>query len=104
MPTGQSLIPKNRTYKQHLGHYQIQTNIIGIKKCHGLRHAYAQRRYHELTKLFDPNKKGWLCPIAGGFSSKSLKANQRTIDRKTREIISRELGHSRQSITKIYCG
>ncbi len=99
---GQSLIPKSRTYKQHLNHYQVQTKQMGLSKCHGLRHAYAQRRYHELTQEFDPNKKGWLSPIAGGMPSKSLKANQKNIDRKTREIISRELGHSRRSITKIY--
>jgi hypothetical protein len=104
MPTGQSLIPKSRTYKQHLSHYQIQTNIMGIKKCHGLRHAYAQHRYHELTKEFDPHKKGWRSPIATGATSKPLNTLQKAIDRNVREIISRELGHSRRSITKIYCG
>jgi hypothetical protein len=104
VPTGQSLIPKSKTYKQHLNHYQIQTKQMGLNKCHGLRHAYAQRRYYELTQQFDPNRKGWLSPIAGGICSESLKTHQRSIDRKTREIISRELGHSRRSITKIYCG
>ncbi len=104
VPSGQSLIPKNRTYKQHLSHYQIQTKQMGLNKCHGLRHAYAQRRYHELTQEFDPRKKGWLCPIAGGVTAKSLNASDKAIDRKVREIISRELGHSRRSITKIYCG
>ena len=57
VPAGQSLIPKNRTYKQHLNYCQIQTNIMGIKKCHGLRHAYAKKRYHKLTQKFDPHKK-----------------------------------------------
>lgn len=42
IPTGQSLISSTRTYKQHLGHYQIQTKQMGISKCHGLRHAYTQ--------------------------------------------------------------
>ena len=104
VPSGQSLIPKDRTYKQHLNHYQIQTKQMEIRKCHGLRHAYAQNRYHELTKEFDPHKKGWLCPIARGAASKSLNPLQKAIDRKVREIISREIGHSRRSITKIYCG
>ncbi len=104
VPTGQSLIPKNRTYKQHLSYYQIQTNQMGVRKCHGLRHAYAQRRYHELTQELDPHKKGWLCPIISGTASKPLNALQKTIDCKVREIISRELGHSRRSITNIYCG
>ncbi|PJD91331.1 MAG: integrase [Legionella sp.] len=104
VPPGLSLIPKNRTYKQHLSHYQTQTKQMRLSKCHGLRHAYAQRRYHELTQEFDPHKKGWLCPIAGGTTAKSLNASHKAIDRKVREIISRELGHSRRSITKIYCG
>lgn len=104
VPKGHSLIPKDRTYKQHLNHYQMQTKQIGISNCHGLRHAYAQRRYHELTRQFDCHKKGFLCPIAGGNPTKSLSAYERAIDRKTREIISRELGHSRLAITKIYCG
>ncbi len=32
---------------------------MGLKKCHGLRHAYAQRHYHELTKALDPRKKDY---------------------------------------------
>lgn len=47
---GQSLIPQNKTYKQHLRHYQDQTQKMGLKRCHGLRHAYAQRRYSEITR------------------------------------------------------
>lgn len=49
----ESLIPKERTYKQHLGYYQQQAKLMGVCKLHGLRHAYAQRRYAELTKEFD---------------------------------------------------
>lgn len=101
---GKSLIPKERTYKQHLSHYQVQTKQMGLKKCHGLRHAYAQRRYHELTKMLDPRKKGLLCPLEGGTPSKKLKGLERHLDRKAREILSRELGHSRIAIIRIYCG
>jgi integrase len=104
VPTGQSLIPASRTYKQHLSHYQVQTKQMGIKKCHGLRHAYAQRRYRELTREFDPNNKGLLSPIEGGKSTKLLNSHERSLDYRAREIISRELGHSRLAITKIYCG
>lgn len=104
VPTGQSLIPSTRTYKQHLGHYQIQTKQMEISKCHGLRHAYAQRRYHALTQQYDPKNKGWRCPIDGGPTTKSLNKTDRAIDRKTREILSRELGHSRLAIIQIYCG
>jgi integrase len=101
---GESLIPVSRSYKQHLSHYQIQIKQMGISKCHGLRHAYAQRRYKELTKQLDPQGKGLVCPVAGGKSSKLLTADERELDRKAREILSRLLGHSRLAITKIYCG
>lgn len=104
IPTGHSLIPQDRSYKQHLSHYQQQLKHIGLSRCHGLRHAYAQRRYRELTQQFDPNQKGLICPIDGGMPSKKLKGIEREWDRKAREIISRELGHSRVAITKIYCG
>lgn len=104
VPSGQSLIPKERTYKQHLSHYQLQTKQMGISKCHGLRHAYAQRRYHELTKQFDPLGQGLLCPIEGGRPTKSLSKDKRAIDYRSRMIISNALGHSRLAITKIYLG
>ena len=99
---GQSLIPKERTYKQHLSHYQAQAKAMGVCKLHGLRHAYAQRRYHELTKQLDPHGKGFICPISGGTPTKLLTNDEKMIDRKAREILSRLLGHSRVAITKIY--
>jgi hypothetical protein len=102
VPAGQSLIPKERTYKQHLSHYQVQAKAMGVCKLHGLRHAYAQRRYHELTKQLDPHGKGFICPIAGGTPTKLLTNDEKMIDRKAREILSRLLGHSRVAITKIY--
>ena len=101
---GESLIPVDRTYKQHLSHYQVQTKAMGVSKLHGLRHAYAQRRYHELTHALDPKKQGFTCPLAGGMSSKSLKGIEKDLDRQARMILTRELGHSRINITKIYCG
>jgi site-specific recombinase XerD len=102
VPAGQSLIPKERTYKQHLSHYQVQAKAMGVCKLHGLRHAYAQRRYHELTKQLDPHGKGFICPISGGTPTKLLTNDEKMIDRKAREILSRLLGHSRVAITKIY--
>lgn len=103
IPAGQSLIPKDKTYKQHLSRYQQQLKLIGLSKCHGLRHAYAQRRYRELTQQFDPHHKGLICPIDGGkHSRRRLKGLEREWDRRAREIIARELGHSRSGIIKIY--
>lgn len=47
IPTDHSLIPKEKSYKSHLAHYYQVTKEMGLSKCHGLRHAYAQRRYLE---------------------------------------------------------
>jgi hypothetical protein len=63
VPKNQSLIPKGRTYKQHLNHYQVQTKQMGLNKCHCLRHAYAQRRYYEPTQQLDPKKKDGNLPL-----------------------------------------
>ena len=91
---GQSLIPSDKSYKQQLDHYKALTVKLGLCKLHGLRHAYAQRRYQELTAYFDRNKKGLLPPIAGGRSYKDLSLFEKEIDRRARHIIVRELGHA----------
>ena len=85
----------------------INTSRIGSyfgrdPNLHGLRHAYAQRRYQELTTYFDNDKKGLLAPIAGGKPYKELSLIEKDWDRRARHIIVRELGHSRLNITKIY--
>ena len=91
-----SLIPSSRKYVQQLRIYEGHTLRAGLSKLHGLRHAYAQRRYEELT--------GWKSPAAGGPSSKSLTREQRDQDLGARLIISRELGHEREQITAVYLG
>lgn len=45
-----SLIPDSKSYIQHRYVYDKQLQQIGIRS-HALRHAYAQRRYQELTGL-----------------------------------------------------
>lgn len=104
VPFAQSLIPKERSYKQHLSCYQQQTKLMGIKQCHGLRYAYAQRRYHELTQSLDPKGKGLICPLAGGKAYEKLNSAERKLDIRARSILSRNLGHSRISITRVYLG
>jgi len=91
-----SLIPTERSYIQHLRVYVRQIMNAGLSKMHGLRHAYAQERYLDLT--------GWSCPLAGGPKSKSLSANDRRIDKAARLRISRELGHVREEVLSIYIG
>ena len=91
-----SLIPSNRNYVQQLRVYEGNTLRAGLSQMHGLRHAYAQNRYEELT--------GWKAPASGGPKAKTLTPEQRETDRETRLTISRELGHERVSITAAYCG
>ena len=104
VPSGHSLIPIARSYKQQLSHYEAQAKLMGVCKLHGLRHAYAQRRYHELTLFFDPKKKGLICPIQGGKPYSAMSSAEKIVDRQARLILSRELGHSRINIVKTYCG
>ena len=91
-----SLIPAKLNYVQQLNRYQRQLRNAGLTKLHGLRHAYAQQRYEELT--------GWKSPAAGGPFSKSLTAEQREKDHQVRLIISREMGHEREQVTAVYLG
>ena len=58
-----SLIPEEKTYIQHRYVYEKQLRKLKLRS-HALRHAYAQRRYQELT--------GWLPPIAGGPCTQRL--------------------------------
>jgi hypothetical protein len=76
--------------------YEGNTRRAGLSHMHGLRHAYAQNRYEELT--------GWKSPAGGGPHSKSLTLEQREFDRQARLTISRELGHERTAVTNAYLG
>lgn len=91
-----SMIPKHRSYKQHLKIYEQQLRHAGINHAHGLRHAYAQRRYQELT--------GHDCPAKGGNAAKILTLQQKEADQKARLIISAEMGHARIQIVANYVG
>ncbi|MGB5178839.1 MAG: phage integrase N-terminal domain-containing protein [Gammaproteobacteria bacterium] len=91
-----SLIPSNRNYRQQMRVYEGNTLRAGLSQMHGLRHAYAQNRYEELT--------GWKAPAAGGLETKVLTNEQRELDREARLIISRELGHEREQVTAAYLG
>lgn len=93
---GNSLIPENRKYINQRNVYDKQVQRAGLKNLHGLRHAYAQNRYKELTS--------WDAPIAGGTRLKQLTYEQKQIDHQARIILSEELGHSRKYITSNYLG
>ncbi len=91
-----ALIPADLNYVQQLRVYERQTANAGLSRMHGLRHAYAQSRYEELT--------GWKAPAAGGPVSKVLSPGQKVMDRQARRTISQELGHIREQISSVYLG
>jgi len=91
-----SLIPNGETYKEQLKRYENVTSRVGLHKLHGLRHAYAQQRYRELT--------GWESPVTGGPRAKQLTPEMKAADLAARLTISEELGHSREAITAVYLG
>ena len=90
------MIPKGKSYIQQRYVYDKQIIRAGLKNLHGLRHAYAQRRYKELT--------GWEAPINGGLTSKQLTPEQKKKDYEARMIITEDLGHGREQITTSYIG
>ena len=73
---------------------QWRSANAGIRNPHGLRHAYAQARYKELT--------GWEAPINGGSTAKQLTPEQKQKDHEARMIITESLGHSRRQIVANY--
>jgi len=91
-----SLIPAALRYVDQVRRFRTQCERAGIHRVHGLRHAYAQARYAELT--------GWKSPAAGGPHAKQLGVERRAVDREARLAISAELGHEREQITAVYLG
>ena len=88
------MIPSNKNYVQQLRTYERNTLKAGLDKNHGLRHAYAQQRYQELT--------GWQCPAQGGPKRRDLESGLKEIDQEARLTVSRELGHERVAVVAIY--
>ncbi len=89
-----SLIPSHKNYVQQMKLYEGQCIRAGLSRMHGLRHAYAQRRFEELT--------GFKAPLAGGPNRSALSADQSALDKDARAVISAELGHKREAITVVY--
>lgn len=88
---GGSLIPAGKNYKAQVALYEKQTS--GQGGLHGLRHAYAQERYFELT--------GCVAPVLSGPDDSKPS---RDTDLSARQEIALELGHNRPGITKQYLG
>ncbi|KXG87600.1 phage integrase N-terminal domain-containing protein [Agrobacterium bohemicum] len=96
MPGRGSLIPAHLSYIEHLKRFEYQTLKVNLRNTHGLRHAYAQKRYVALS--------GQVCPLAGGKNWATMTQTEREADRAARRQISAELGHGRLKITDIYLG
>ncbi len=88
--------PSFRKDETQAREHQRQLRNAGFTKLHGLRHAYAQQRYLDLT--------GWKAPVAGGPTSKQLTPEQLAPDYEARVIVSVELGHARIEIAAVYLG
>ena len=89
-----ALIPDDKKYVQQETLYRNQTIRAGIHHSHGLRHAYAQRRYQDLT--------GWSCVAQGGLSRREMTGRQLELDKTARQIIAAELGHNRTDVVAQY--
>ncbi|MGH1361643.1 MAG: phage integrase N-terminal domain-containing protein [Burkholderiaceae bacterium] len=91
-----SLIPPNKMFIEQLKVYERRTTQAGFSKLHGLRHAYAMRRYEELT--------GRKPSALGGPKRSNLSDEEREKDAEARLVLSRELGHERLEIVAVYVG
>ncbi len=103
VPKGGALIPPHKSYIQQENTYVSETRRLGIRNPHGLRHAYAQRRYQILTRCRS-HPEGMKCPLQGGKLFYQMSEEEQQADQKARLLLSNELGHSRVGITRIYCG
>lgn len=92
-----SQIPAHLNYREYISHLKHHFDKVGIKNAHGLRHRYAQQRYIVLTG-------GLLPPRMGGKRPSELTPKEQALDLKARLIVSQELGHNREEITRVYLG
>jgi len=92
-----SLIPCHLSFKQYISHRKYVFTGIGIPPTHGLRYHYAQQRYIKLSNGLAPPRKG-------GRSKSKLTEQEKEWDSNARLIVSAELGHAREDITRVYLG
>ncbi len=101
-----SMIPENISYVDFREEcYQVAK--MHKFNFHSERHFYAQRRYRELSGLPAPvtttvSRKNW-----PSFAADYLKVDltrAEAIDRAARLALSRELGHERLEVTRVYIG
>lgn len=89
-----SLIPRDVKFITYRKRFEKACERADIRHMHGHRHSYAHDRYFQLT--------GMQCPAKGGPEFKTMTSEQKMLVNKAKDIISRELGHSRRHITEVY--
>ncbi|MHB8623886.1 MAG: integrase domain-containing protein [Sulfuricaulis sp.] len=94
-----SLIPSAKQRKQWHDHFYYVCRSVGIsrKEClvaHGLRHDHANELHKELSGVDSPVRGGAMVVDEALYKIIEL----------TRQIVSHQLGHVRESITGAYCG
>lgn len=102
----ESLIPQGMTFKKwedSVRNEQAQQGMTkdGVGTPHGLRHAYAQERYEQIT--------GWKPPAAFSGEERahfraSFTQDDKNTDIEARRQISEELGHGRVDVVSNYVG
>jgi hypothetical protein len=103
---GRSMIPKAMTYAEFRKDCYNQAYAAGFG-FHQERHHYAHRRYTELTGVPSPIQAGWagrqrVAKMAAYLGvSKAVAAK---LDTAARLTLSRELGHNRIEVTRVYTG
>lgn len=103
---GRSMIPTALTYAQFRRDCYRQAQAAGFG-FHQERHYYAQRRYSELTGAPAPVIAGWSGRQRIGQMAAYLgvsRAIAADLDNRARLRLSKELGHNRIQVTRVYTG
>lgn len=93
---GKKFDGSDRDLKEQISVYDKNCERAELKNNHGLRHHYAQTRYEEIT--------GNKCPRQGGKTFAEMTPEERLKDTEARMVVSAELGHGREYVTRTYLG
>jgi len=104
--TGRSMIPSELSYQRyhHACYAEIETLDFHF---HSERHAYAQRRYQQLSGISAPIVMGWTRTERHSQLATRLNISEsaaKALDEQTRLQVAEELGHSRAEISNVYLG
>lgn len=94
-----SLTPSDKQRRQWDDHFYYVLRSVGISRkeglvAHGLRHDHANDLYKELSGVDSPARGG----------AQAVDESLYKIIEFTRQVVSNQLGHVRESITGAYCG